>query len=46
MRPTSIIYDEIRPALRETQEEQGGGTSITVEKNSAYSYINTHWCQH
>ena len=42
MRPPSVIYDEIRPTLREIQEEQGGGTSITVEENTAYSHINTH----
>ena len=40
MRPPSVIYDEIRPTLRETQEEQGGGTSIAVEENTAYSHVN------
>ena len=50
MRPPSVIYDEIRPTLRETQEEQGGGTSITIEENTAYSRININininnvWC--
>ena len=42
MRPPSVIYDEIRATARETQEEQRGGTSITVEENTAYSRINTH----
>ena len=37
-RASSVIYDEIRSALRETYEEEGRGTSITVEENTAYSY--------
>ena len=38
-RPPSVIYDEIKPTLRETQEEQGGGTCITDKENNVYSYL-------